>query len=133
VLGPEVGDDAVKSALIVIALYGLNFDGAEFRNHLAECMKPLGWSPCRSDRGLWMKAETYPDDDVFYLAYILIYVDDILCVHHDPGYPLSKLDGYFKMKEGSIQVPTFYLSTKLKNNVLPNDVVARDMISGKYV
>jgi hypothetical protein len=29
-------------------------------------------------------------------------VDDILCVHHDPGSPLAKLDEYFKMKEGYI-------------------------------
>jgi hypothetical protein len=31
-------------------------------------------------------------------AYILIYVDDILCVHHDPRAPLVKVDEYFKMK-----------------------------------
>jgi hypothetical protein len=63
-----------------------------------------------------MKAETRPDDGVSYLAYILIYVDDILCVHHDPGSPLVKLDEYFKMKEGYIQVPTFYLGAKLKKD-----------------
>jgi hypothetical protein len=60
-------------------------------------------------------------------------VDDILCVHHDPGSPLAKLDEYFKMKEGSIQVPTFYLGAKLKKNVLPNGVVAWGMSSRKYV
>jgi hypothetical protein len=54
-------------------------------------------------------------------------------VHHDPGSPLAKLDGYFKMKEGSIQVPTFYLGAKLKNTVLPNGVVAWGMSSSKYV
>jgi hypothetical protein len=53
-----------------------------------------------------MKSETHPDDGVLYLAYILIYMDDILWVHHDPGSPLVKVDEYFKMKEGSIQVPT---------------------------
>jgi hypothetical protein len=42
VLGLEFGDDAVKRALIVRALYGLKSDGAAFRNHLAECMKHLG-------------------------------------------------------------------------------------------
>jgi hypothetical protein len=55
-------------------------------------MKHLGWNPCRADRDLWMKAETLPDDGVLYWAYILIYVDDILCVHNDPGAPLAKLD-----------------------------------------
>jgi hypothetical protein len=98
VLGPEFGDDAGKRALIVRALYYLKSAGAAFRNHLDECMKHLGWHPCRADRDLWMKAETRPDDGVLYWAYILIYVDDILCVHHDPGALLAKLDEYFKMK-----------------------------------
>jgi hypothetical protein len=71
-----------------------------------------------------MKAETGPDDGVLYWAYILIYVDDILCVHHDPDAPLEKLDEYFKMKEGYIHVPTFYLGAKLKKTVLSNGVVA---------
>jgi hypothetical protein len=133
VRGPEFGDNAGNRALIERALYGLNSADAAFRNHLAECMKHLGWHPCRADRDLWMKAETRPDDGVLYWAYILIYVDDILCVHHDPGSPLAKLDEYFKMKEGSIQVPTLYLGAKLKKTVIPNDVVAWGMSSSNYV
>jgi hypothetical protein len=54
-------------------------------------------------------------------------------VHHDPGAPLVKLYEYFNMKEGSIQFPTLYLGTKLRKTVIPNDVVAWDMISSKYV
>jgi hypothetical protein len=49
-----------------------------------------------------MKAETCSNYGVRYWAYILIYVDYILCVNHDPGTPLAKLDEYFKMKEGSV-------------------------------
>jgi hypothetical protein len=92
VLGPEFGDEAGNRALIVRDLYGLTPAGAAFRNHLVECMKHLGWHPFRAYRYLWMKAETCPDDGVLYWAYILIYVDDILCVHHDPGSLLAKLD-----------------------------------------
>jgi hypothetical protein len=96
-------------------------------------MKHLGWHPCRTDRDLWMKAETIPDSGVLYWAYILIYVDDILCVYNDPGSPLENLDEYFKMKEGSIQVSTLYVGAKLKKTVLRNGVVAWDMSSRKYV
>jgi hypothetical protein len=95
-------------------------------------MKHFGWKTSRSDRDLWIKAETWPDDGMLYWAYILIYVDEILCVHHDPGTHIAKLDEYFMMKEGSIQVPSFYLGAKLKNNVLPNGVVAWGVISSKY-
>jgi hypothetical protein len=46
ILGPEFGEDTGKKALIVRALYGLKSAGAAFRNHLAECMKHLGWKSC---------------------------------------------------------------------------------------
>jgi hypothetical protein len=86
-------------------------------------MDHLGWNPCLGDRYFWMKEETRPDDGVKYWAYILIYVDDILCAHHDPGTSLAKIDKYFKMKSGSIMEPTFYLGAKLKKTVMPNGVV----------
>jgi hypothetical protein len=133
VLGPEFGDDAGKRALIVRALYGLKSAGAAFRNHLDECMRHLGCHPCCADMELWMKAETSPDDGVLYWDYIFIYVDKILYVNHDPGSLLENLDEYFKIKEGSIQVTTFYMGVKLKKNVLPNGVVAWDMSSRKCV
>jgi hypothetical protein len=80
-----------------------------------------------------MKADTRPDDGVLYWAYILIYVDDILCVHHNPGARLVKLDEYFKMKEGSIHFKTLYLGAKLKKTVLTNGVVPWGISSSKYV
>jgi hypothetical protein len=133
VLGPECGEDAGKRALIVRALYVLKSTGAAFRNRLASCMDHLGWKPCFADRDLWMKEETHPDDGVRYWAYILIYVDDILCVHHDPGTSLAQIDKYFKMKPGSIMEPTFYLGAKLKKTVMPNGVVVWGMRYSKYV
>jgi hypothetical protein len=82
VLGPEFGYDAGKCALIAWALYGLKSVSAAFINHIVECMKHLGWKPCCAERDILMKAETRPDDGVLYWAYILIYFDDILCVHN---------------------------------------------------
>jgi hypothetical protein len=133
VLGPEFVEDADKQALILRALYGLKSAGTAFRNDLASCMDQLGWKPCLADRDLWMKEDTCPDDGVKYWAYILIYVNDILCVHSDPGMSLAQIDKYFKMKPGSIMEPTFYLVAKLKKTVITNGVVAWGMSSSKYV
>jgi hypothetical protein len=133
ILGPEFGEDVGKKALIVRALYGLQSAGAALRNHLAECMNHLGWKSCREDRDLWMKRQKLPEDGFLYWTYILIYVDDILCVHRNPGDELIILDKYFKMKDGYIQEPTFYLGAKLKKTVLPNGVIAWGMSSSKYV
>jgi hypothetical protein len=56
-----------------------------------------------------------------------------VCIMTLPPPPLEKLDEYFKMKEGSIQVPTFYLVAKLKKTVIPTCMFAWGMISRKYL
>jgi hypothetical protein len=105
VLSPEFGEYVGKRALILRALYGIKSEGAAFRNHLVSCMDHLRWKPCLADRDLWMKEETRPDDGVKYWAYILIYVHDILCVHHNPRTSLAQTDKYFKIKPCSSMGP----------------------------
>ena len=70
VLGPEFGQDAGKSAVIVRALYGLKSAGAAFCAHLASFMRQMGYTSCKADPDLWLKAETRPDDNAQYYAYI---------------------------------------------------------------
>ena len=82
-LGPEFGKDAGKTAVIVRALYGLKSAGAAFRSHLARCMESMGYQSCKADPDLWLKSEIRPEDGVKYYSYILCYVDDILCIHHN--------------------------------------------------
>ena len=53
-LGPEFGNDARKTAVIVKALYGLKLAGAAFRSHLARCMESLEYESCKSDSDLWL-------------------------------------------------------------------------------
>jgi hypothetical protein len=68
ILGPEFGEDAGKKALIFRALYGLKSAGAAFRNHIAECMKHLGWKSCRAGRDLWVKHQKQHEDVFEYWA-----------------------------------------------------------------
>jgi hypothetical protein len=131
VFSPEFGDDSGKRALIVRALYDLKSASAVFRNHIAECMTHLGWTYCCADRDPLVKPETGPGDGVQYWAYNMIYVDDILCVHHENGVPITKMDQYFKMKNGSIKEPDFYLGARLKIITLPNGVIVWGMSSRK--
>ena len=132
-LGPEFGGDAGKRAIIVRALYGLKSAGASFRNHLADCMRHLGWESCKADPDVWLKPEVRPDDGHKYYAYCLLYVDDILVVHHDGVKALKEIDHFFKMKPDSIGDPEFYLGAKLRPMTLPNGVIAWGMSASKYV
>jgi hypothetical protein len=130
--GPEFGTNAGKRAIIVRALYGLKSAGSSFRNHLADCMRTLGYKSCLADADLWYKPETRPDGFKYY-AYVLCYSDDILCVHHAAMKQLRELDYYFKMKPGSLGDPDFYLGGKLRNQQLNNGVHAWGISPSKYV
>ncbi len=81
VLGPESVSDAHKSAIIVRALYGLKSAGAAFCANLASFMHWIGFTSCKADPNLGFKAETRPDENFRYYAYILCSVYDIACVH----------------------------------------------------
>jgi hypothetical protein len=120
VLGPEFGTDAGKSAIIVHTFYGLKSAGAAFHVHLASFMLQMGYTSCKANPDLWYKAETRPADSFRYYAYILCYVDDILCVHHDPMSVLNMINGYMPLKPSSVGDPDIYLGAKLKLTQLDN-------------
>jgi hypothetical protein len=94
ILGPEFGINAGKSAIIVLALYGLKSVGAVFCAHLVSFMRQMGYTSCKADPDLWHKGETRPNDNFRFYAYILCYVDNILCVQHDPMTVLNMINGY---------------------------------------
>ena len=74
-----------------------------------------------------------PPDGHKYYSYILLYVDDVMCIHHDGVGALNLIDKYFHMKEGSIGDPDMYLGAKLRKTILPNGVEAWAMSPSKYV
>jgi len=121
VLGPEWGAQKGKRAIIVRALYGLKSSGAAFHAHLADCMRHLGYKACLADPDLWIKAEIDPDGFEYY-SYILVYVDDVLVIHHDAMKTLMRIDKYFKFKPTSIGDPDIYLGAKLKKATCSNGV-----------
>jgi hypothetical protein len=114
ILGPKLGHDAGRSAIIVRALYGLKSAGVGFQAHLASFMCQMGYSSCKADPDLWLKTMTRPEDNVHYYTYILCYVDDILCIHHDPMSVMSEINGYLPLKPSSVGDPDIYLGAKLK-------------------
>ena len=112
-LGPAFGPDAGKTAIIGRALYGLKSVGAAFRVHLASFMRHMGYTSCKDDPDIWLKAELRPDDNFKYYSYILIYVDDILVIHHDAMSILAQINNYLPLKPSSVGDPDIYLGAKL--------------------
>jgi hypothetical protein len=80
-----------------------------------------------------MKAVTRPQDNVLYYAYILCYVDDILCIHHNPMSVMNEINGYLPLKPSSVGDPNIYLGTKLKQTQLPNGIMVWGLSPSKYL
>ena len=102
------------SPIIIRVLYGRMSASASFRAHLVQHMQESGYQPCDADHDLWMEAEYRPGVKLECYSYILCYVDDILCIHHDPDDVLNKLNKYVPLKPSSVRSPDMYLVTKLK-------------------
>ena len=70
-----------------------------------------GYTLCKANPDLWYKPELRPDDGFRNYAYVLLYVDDFLSIHHDAEASFHQLDKLFQMKPGSIRDPDIYLGT----------------------
>ena len=132
-LGPEFGDDMGKKAVIVRALYGLKSAGANFGNHITDCMHLLGYEPCRTYPTLWFKTQVRSDDGFECYEYVLLYVNGILKISHDAMAALYWMDKFFMMMKGSIEDPDIYLGAEMSKVQLNNGVFAWGMIPAKYV
>ena len=133
VLGTEFGPDAGKSAVVVRALYGNKSAGDSFWDHLADFMKHMEYISCPEDPYLWMKPIVRPSDGADYYAYILLYVDDILCIHYDPESVLAKVDKYFKLRPDTFREPDMYWGSKVRPMKLENVVWAVTVCSGELL
>ena len=65
-----------------------------------------------------------PEDGFDYNAYVLIYVDDVMVIHHDAESVFWRIEMYFKLKPSLIRNPDIYLRANLKKMRLENGVWA---------
>ena len=131
-LGTKFGESKGKTAIIVRALYGLPSSGASFRNHLTDCMCRLGYKSCLADSDLWYQPDMGEEDKCKCYSYVLLYVDDCLCIQHSSEGELNKTDKNFKMKAGSIGDPDIYLGAKVEPMKMNNCVTAWAISPSKY-
>ena len=100
-------DDAGKTAIIVQAWYRLKSVVASFSAHLAQCMQEMRYESCNTNLGLSWKPEIRSQDKCEHYLYILCYVDDTLCVHHDPENVLEKCIDYVHWSLVHFVVPRY--------------------------
>jgi hypothetical protein len=95
-------------------------------------IEDLGYTMCRADNDVWMRPAVKADGTEVY-EYILVYSDDLLVVGMDPTEVLNKIDQHFKIKKGSMGVPTKYLGADIGTYLCKNGTTAWYMGSDSYV
>ena len=117
IAGPEFGHREGKILIVKKALYGLKSSGAAFRAFLAEKLDDIGFKSSIADPDVWMRKATKPSGERYY-EYILIYVDDILCISHDARGPMNDIQATLKFKKDKVEELDFYLGAKLEKKVI---------------
>jgi hypothetical protein len=80
---------------------------------MASTLQSLGFKGCLADPDVWLRPACKPDGTKYY-EYVLIYVDDILVVLHDPEKVMDMLSEHYTLKKGSVKTPTEYLGAEIK-------------------
>ena len=129
--GAEFGSDEGSVMIISRALYGLKSSGAAFRAFLAQRLDEIGFKSSIADPDVWLRPATKPDGENYY-EYILVYVDDVLCISHDAVRAMKQIAEQFKFKKDEIKPPDVYLGASLAEKDL-NGKKVWTMSSTKYV
>ena len=82
----------------------------------------MGYRMSYVNPDLWLRPVVKPYG-FYYYGYILCYVDDILCISHNPRKSMNRVQEDFKQRDNKIEPPDIYLGSKLANMKL---------YSGKY-
>ena len=122
VAGPEFGSEAGKNMITRKALYVLKISGVAFKSFLADTLVAMSYWPSYTDPDLWLRSAVKPDGFEYH-AYIICYVDDVLCISHNPQKFMKFVLNCRQIKDDKIEPPDVYFGAILAKMKLE---------SGKY-
>ena len=154
--GPECGLLQGKVCKLVRALYGLKSSGAAWRKMFSDfIVNELNFTPSKADPDVYMRRATRgptkaeldtdahiagsdgkPSGDapVDYYEYLLVYVDDVLLVSHDPKRTMEAIGKRFEIKNDEYGEPDTYLGAGIsKMQTVEDNRTLWTMDSRKYV
>lgn len=108
--------------MIVRALYELKSSGAEWKKTFADYIRhTLGFEPCiGADDNVYLQAEKDEAGNVYY-SYLIVYVDDVLCIHKSPNKVLNMINRDYRLKEPP-ECPTMYLGTDISKCYVGDEI-----------
>lgn len=120
VAGPEFGSRQGMVIKIVRALYGLKSSGAAWRSMFNASILDMGFEGTVADPDVYRRANAKPDGFRYY-EYIMVYVDDVLIISHDPNVHLARIQADYELNPTSIGPPSRYLGADVKRVTRPGD------------
>jgi len=118
--GPEFGPSRVGQTVIIVrAMYGLKSSGAAWHAQLSETLHSMNFKPSLADPDLWYRAAC-KEDGFEYYEYILVYVDDILAISHQPRSIMETIRKQYHLKEEPAP-PKQYLGAVIKQWSIPGE------------
>ena len=78
-------------------MYGLKRSGQAWRTHFAQMLESIGFTFSNADLDVWYKPGVKQNSEEYYL-YLLVYVDDLLCIDCIPSSTWIKSKGVLKLE-----------------------------------
>jgi hypothetical protein len=117
--GLECGSDKGKVCVVVRALYSLKSAGASWRATLAQALRDIGFVSTIADPDVWIRPAAR-DDGYEYYEMLLVYVDDVLAISHEPKVLIDAIGEYYKVKPRSDKEPDIYLGANVEKVQMPD-------------
>ena len=115
------------------ALYGSKSSGASWRQMFKECIEStLEFVPSKVDSDIYYRRNRKPNGEYYY-ELLLVYVDDVLAISHDPGTIMEMIGHRFEIKNDEWGPPTRYLGANVEQFQLPDGSMAWSLLSTDYV
>ena len=92
--GPEFGDRQDHILIIKRALYGLKSSGSRWHQRFSDCLRDMGFSPCKAEPDIWLKKT----DDGKKYQYVAVYVDDLAIAMENPQELIDQLTNTYNFK-----------------------------------
>jgi hypothetical protein len=129
--GPEFGSDQGTVQIVKKALYGLKSSGFSWKKMLTQNLEEMGYRTTVADPDVFIRPATKPDGFEYY-EFILTYVDDCLCVSHDPKASMDVLGSIYDLKD-TVHPPERYLGANIQQWQLPDGRSVWSMSGKDYV
>ena len=111
--GPELfgQEHAGKLVFIVRALNGLKTSGASWGQHLSNEINNLGVTNTKGDSDIYRRRASKTTGESYY-EYLIVYVDDIICVSDNPKHKMDTLQISYRLRD--VGLPNKFLGSNIK-------------------